>query len=595
MSRPHERVVSDLRLLGTLGRALPGMARAWPGREYSVADVLEAQAARHADRVALLSNDEVITYRELDRRSNQVGRWAQDQGLGQGDVVGLLMGNRPDYAVHWLGLAKVGVTTALLNTNLGGRSLAHSITVANAQRVIVDAALADNWTSAAATLDEVPVAWASRGAVAGAEDLDAALSGEASAHLGRRARRGLRTTDRLFYIYTSGTTGLPKAANFSHQRFIGAAEGAKAITRMGSGDRMYISLPLYHTAGGVMALGGALMAGAAAVIAPRFSVSRFWDDCMRHDVTAFQYIGELCRYLLHSPPHPHERDHGIRVCLGNGLRPEVWAPFQERFAIPRIVEFYSATEGNVTILNVDNRVGSVGRMPPAMRRGIGMHLLQVDIESEDVVRGPDGFCREAAVGEVGEAVGRITRTVPFEGYSDAEATEAKVLRNVFRKGDAYFRTGDLLRRDGDHYFYFVDRMGDTFRWKGENVATSEVGEVIHGCPGVREATVYGVAVPGTDGRAGMAALAVGDGFDLDDMAAIVAEQLAPYARPMFLRIQPELDITGTFKHRKVELAADGFDPADLTDPLYFFDPDQHRYVVLDEALHRRIMDGDIRL
>ncbi|MGI9601887.1 MAG: long-chain-acyl-CoA synthetase [Acidimicrobiales bacterium] len=595
MLLPHRRIASDLRLTLTLGRALPSLAKVWPQRGYTVADLIEAQASRHGDRDALVSADEVITYRELDDRSNQVARWAQDEGIGLGDVVALVMPNRPAYIVYWLGLAKIGAATALINTNLVGRSLAHSVSVADAGHVIVDAELAQSWAGAQDLLDCDPQLWSVGGRVGGADDLDGAVAAQSGAPLADDVREGLETTDRLFYIYTSGTTGLPKAANFSHLRFIGAAEGAKAIAGLKGHDRLYITLPLYHSAGGVMAVGSALAAGATAVIAPRFSASQFWDDCVEHDITVFQYIGELCRYLLNSPAHPLEREHRIRVAIGNGLRADVWEAFQDRFAIPRIVEFYSATEGNVTLLNVDNKVGAVGRLPPAMRRAIGVHLLKVDLETEEVVRDGAGRCQEAGVGEVGEAVGRITRTVPFEGYSDQQATEKKILHDVFRPGDSYFRTGDLLRRDRDHYFYFVDRMGDTFRWKGENVATGEVGEVIQTCPGVLEATVYGVAIPGADGRAGMASLAVDDTFDLDVLARRVTDQLPSYARPLFLRLQEALDITGTFKHRKVDLVADGFDPGSVADPLYRLDAAENRYVPLTKADHRRVTTGKVKL
>jgi fatty-acyl-CoA synthase len=350
--------------------------------------------------------------------------------------------------------------------------------------------------------------------------------------------------------------------------------GAAAAQRLTPDDRVYIALPLYHSAGGAMAAGAALLSGGSMALARKFSASRFWSDCVRYEATAFQYIGELCRYLLSSPPHPDERRHRIRVCIGNGLRPEVWEPFQSRFGIPRVIEFYGATEGNVALMNFDGKVGAVGRLPGFVRRLAGIQLVRYDVARDTHVRGPDGFCVPCGPGEVGEAIGRISERLRFEGYTSAEATEKKVLRDVFAKGDAYFRTGDLLRVDADDYAYFVDRIGDTFRWKGENVATSEVAEVVTVCPGVREVNVYGVSIPGHDGRAGMAALVADDGFDAARLAAHVARELPSYARPLFLRIQPELEVTGTFKHRKVELVAEGFDPARVRDPLWFFDAER---------------------
>jgi len=592
---PLERLAVNVRLASAWGRALPALVKARPGAAYTVADAFAESVARAPRHPALVFGDQELSYGELDRASNRVARWAQAQGLRRGDVVALLMENRPEFVVHWLGLAKLGVVSALINTNLTGRPLAHSLSVSGAGHLILDAALAENWAGAVDQLDEAPRVWSSCGEVAAAEDLDADVAQRSASPLDANVRSGLTSSDKLFYIYTSGTTGMPKAANFSHLRFIASAQGGRAMGQIGPNDRMYVVLPLYHSAGGVMALGSALLSGATAVLARKFSASRFWEDCVRHDVTTFQYIGELCRYLLNSPPHPDERKHGIRLCIGNGLRPEIWEPFQDRFGIPQILEFYGATEGNVVFMNVDNKVGSIGRMPGLMRRAAGMHLVRFDVQKEEVVRGRDGFCIECGIDEPGEAIGQITGTVTFEGYSDKAATEKKLLRNVFKKGDTFFRTGDLLRRDADDYFYFVDRIGDTFRWKGENVSTSEVSEVVGTCPGVKEVNVYGVAVPGTDGRAGMASLVVDDGFDVEKLREEVEAHLAPYARPLFLRILPEIEITGTFKHRKVDAVKEGFDPARVSDPLYFLDPEKGLYVPLDGGIHERIQGGSFRL
>ena len=590
-----QNLARDARSAAVWARAIPSVVRARPGAAFSVADAFEEQAAKAPDHPAIVFEDRTLTYGELDRAANRVARWAQAQGIGRGDVVALLMENRPEFVIHWMGLAKLGAVSALINTNLTGRPLAHSLGVSEARHLILDAALAESWSSAAGLLDARPTVWASGGGVPDAEDLDADVAGRSDAPLPKDVRAGLTSDQKLLYIYTSGTTGLPKAANFSHLRFIATSAGARAIGGLGPGDRMYIVLPLYHSAGGAMALGGTLLSGATAVLARKFSASRFWEDCVRHDVTAFQYIGELCRYLLNSPSHPDERRHRLRYAVGNGLRPEIWQPFQDRFAVPTIYEFYGATEGNVVCMNVDGRVGSIGRVPGLVRRITGLHLVKFDVEKEEVIRGPDGFCIDCEVGEAGEAIGRITETARFEGYSDAKATEKKVLRDVFEKGDAYFRTGDLLREDAEGYFYFVDRIGDTFRWKGENVSTGEVAEVVATCPGVKEANVYGVEVPGTDGRAGMASLVIDDDFDVDGLQAHVERQLASYARPLFLRILPEIEITGTFKHRKVDAVKEGFDPERVSDPLYFLDPEKRSYVRLDAATHERITSGAVRL
>jgi fatty-acyl-CoA synthase len=360
---------------------------------------------------------------------------------------------------------------------------------------------------------------------------------------------------------------------------------------------MYNVLPLYHSAGGVCAIGPALLTGGSVILRRKLSVHEFWDDVHRYQATLFQYIGELCRYLLNAPPSRYECDHRIRAITGNGLRPDIWQNFQTRFRIPKIIEFYGATEGNVSMLNYDGTVGAVGRIPSYARPLLTTRIVKFDVEKEMPVRGPDGFCIECADNEVGETIGKITaepgRT--FDGYTKAADTEKKVLSDVFEKDDRWFRTGDLMRRDAHGYFYFVDRIGDTFRWKGENVATSEVSEVISVYPGVKEANVYGVAVPGMDGRAGMAALVTATGFSIAGLAQALRGNLPAYARPVFVRLLPELEITGTFKQRKVELVRQGFDPYTIHDPLYWLDPGTEQYVPLTRADYAAILSGGVKI
>jgi fatty-acyl-CoA synthase len=585
----------ELRYLRDVRRTYAVLRKTGPTSPTTIPDLIEERVAAGPGRPAILFEDRVVSYAELDARANRVARWARGLGIGRGDVVALLMENRPEFVATWYGLAKIGAVTALINTNLRGQPLGHSLSVAEAKHLVVGAELADALGSAREHVASWPEVWGTGGEAPSARDLDAALDAQSPAPVEREARRGSMASDRLFYIYTSGTTGLPKAAHVSHLRALLMGGGAAAAQELGPDDRMYVTLPLYHSAGGVMAAGAALLSGGAIALAPKFSARRFWSDCVRYEATAFQYIGELCRYLVNSPEHPDERRHKLRVCIGNGLRPEVWGPFQERFRIPRIVEFYGATEGNVALMNLDGKPGSVGRMPGFMRRLMGMQLVRYDVGKDTHVRGADGFCVRCGPGEVGEAIGRITERTRFEGYTSREATEKKVVRDVFKKGDAYFRTGDLLRFDADDYFYFVDRIGDTFRWKGENVATSEVAEVVAGCPGVREPNVYGVRVPGQDGRAGMAAIVADEAFDPARLAAQVIRELPAYARPLFVRLRPEMEVTGTFKHRKVDLALEGFDPARVSDPVFFLDAERETYVPLDAALHARIASGQVRL
>ena len=494
------RVRQDLRFVRDAARTYSILRKVRPHYEISIADFVEDRVAAAPHRLAILFEGRKLTNAELEAAANRVARWASAQGIGRGDVVGLLMENRPEFVITWLGLAKLGAVTALLNTNLRGHPLAHSLDVADAKHLVVGAELGAALATAREHVKSWPTVWATGGPVAGARDLDAELATRSPDAIDREVRRGLKASDKLFYIYTSGTTGLPKAANVSHLRACMMGGGAAGAQELGLEDRVYVTLPLYHSAGGVMAVGSALMSGGVLVLARKFSASRFWSDCRENEVTSFQYIGELCRYLLNSPEHPDEQRHRVRICIGNGLRPEIWEQFQERFNIPKIIEFYGATEGNVALMNLDGKVGAIGRLPRLLRGAMGVALIRYDVAKDEHVRGPNGFCIPCKPGEVGEAIGRITAVSRFEGYSNPEATEKKILRNVFKTGDAYFRTGDLMRLDADDYFYFVDRIGDTFRWKGENVSTNEVAEVLSVCPGVKEANVYGVAVPGP-GRA----------------------------------------------------------------------------------------------
>ena len=333
---------------------------------------------------------------------------------------------------------------------------------------------------------------------------------------------------------------------------------------------------------------------------PDFAEFSIWDDVVRHGCTLFMYIGELCRYLLNSPPHPKERAHRLRLCCGNGLRPDIWSRFQSRFAIPLILEFYAATESNVTLFNLDGKLGAVGRIPWFLTARIQAKILRFDVERQTLLCNSLGGCEEAAPGEVGEAVGRIFQDPSkpagrFEGYSNVVDNEAKILRNVFTQGDSWFRSGDLMRRDAEGYFYFIDRIGDTFRWKGENVSTMEVSELMSVFAGIREANVYGVEVPGHEGRAGMAALVCDEDFNLANLHSYLAACLPAYTRPLFLRIRSEIDATGTFKQRKVALVKEGFDPANISDPLFFDDPRVHGYVRLSRAVYQEIVSGEVRV
>ena len=583
--------------ISSVGRSLFRMRQVKPDLPITIVDIVEHYARTTPAAPAILFQDRILTYEDFDAAANRYAHWARGNGIVRGEVVALLMENRPDYLIAWLGLLKVGATVALLNTNLRGMPLAHSISVAPPRHLVLGAELFDSFAETRALLPAGPTAWITGATAPGCEDLDAALATAPPGAADPAWRQGVVGRDKAFYIFTSGTTGLPKAANISHMRMLFMMYGFAGALNAQARHRMYNVLPLYHSTGGICAVGIAFTAGGSLVLKRKFSVHEFWRDCAAYKPTFFQYIGELCRYLLNAPPDPLERAHVLRAITGNGLRPEIWPAFQQRFAIPKIIEFYGATEGNVSMLNYDGKVGAVGRVPRYMRKIMTTRIVRFDIEREVPIRGLDGFCIECADGEVGEAIGLIVEEPgkDFEGYTRAADTAKKILRDVFAWGDAWFRTGDLMKRGAHGYFYFIDRIGDTFRWKGENVATSEVAEALGVVEGIKEANVYGVSVPGQEGRAGMAALVVTPGFDPVTLAAKIASNLAPYARPVFLRLLPEMEITGTFKLRKVELVQEGFNPQTIPNPLYMLDSAAERYVPLDFARYDDVISGKLKL
>jgi fatty-acyl-CoA synthase len=562
--------------------------------------MLDRLAERFGAAPALLSDRECLTFRSLAGRANQYARWALEQGVAKGDVVCLFMPNRPEYLAAWLGITRTGAVVSLLNTNLAGPALAHCINIVEPRHVIVAADLRDAFATAQSAIASDPMVWMHGAGNHRFPRIDRDIERRSGTELALAERRPLTVEDRALYIYTSGTTGLPKAAIVNHYRLMLWSHWFAGMMDMRSSDRMYNCLPMYHSIGGVVAIGAALVNGGSVVIREKFSARQFWDDVIRWDCTLFQYIGELCRYLVNSPPDPRETKHRIRLCCGNGLRPDVWNEFKDRFQIPEILEFYAATEGNFSLFNLEGRPGAIGRIPPFLAHRFPAALVRFDVEKGEPVRNEQGLCIRCSPNEVGEAIGRIFNDPRalgsrFEGYSSKEDSERKILRNVFAAGDAWFRTGDLMRKDSQGYFYFIDRIGDTFRWKGENVATSEVSEAITAFPGIAEANVYGVAVPGTEGRAGMAALVVEDGFDLAAFRKHLVGRLPGYARPLFLRIRDHIEATVTFKQKKSELVREGCDPTVTSDVMYFDDPSLQAFVRLDRALYDRIQAGQMRL
>jgi fatty-acyl-CoA synthase len=549
---------------------------------------------------AIVSPEASLSYGQLGIRSNQYSRWGISRGLQCGDTVSLLMSNCAEYLPVWLGLTRIGAIVALLNSQLAGEVLAHSIKAANPKCLIVGADLAPRVTAIRALLPaelECRVFGSPALQLQPLEPELASMSGE-SLRSTERAPPSIDAT--ALYIYTSGTTGLPKAAKVSHYRLMQWSHWFAGMMDTRPEDRMFNCLPLYHSVGGVVATFATLVNGGAVVIRPRFSASDFWRDVRDERCTLFQYIGELCRYLVNSPQQSIETEHSLRIACGNGLRPEVWIPFKTRFKIPRILEYYASTEGNFSLYNCEGQPGAIGRIPAFLANRLPVALLRFDVEKSEPWRNAAGLCERCGANETGEAVGLMPnsgaeRAGRFEGYADPEASARKVLRNVFEEGDAWYRTGDLMRRDERGFYYFVDRVGETYRWKGENVSTAEVLGALTASRGVLDGVVYGLSVPGADGRAGTAALVVNADFDLAAFREDVAARLPPYARPVFLRILTTLEATGTFKPRKQDLVHGGFDPSQVKDPLYFDDTRAQRYLPVDAALHAAILNGSIRI
>ena len=548
---------------------------------------------------ALVSPDTVLTYGQMAAECSRYARWAVSQGLRSGDTVAVLMPSSVHYLPLWLGLTRARVCVALLNTQLRGAALAHCIRIVAPRLVIVGSDLSDIVSGLRPLLETSVAWWAFGGGSQALPRVDLAAAELPSFPVSPDELAPPSLEERALYIYTSGTTGLPKAANVSHYRVMQWSHWFAGMMDTRPGDRMYDCLPLYHSIGGIVATGATLVGGGTVVLRERFSASDFWPDIVAERCTLFQYIGELCRYLLSADPGPQELSHNLRLCCGNGLRGEVWERFQTRFRIPQILEYYASTEGNFSLYNCEGKPGAIGRIPPFLTHRMPVAIVRFDAETETPARNAAGHCVACEPNEAGEAIGRLQsgdRTQPgrFEGYTDEEATTRKILRDVFLAGDAWYRTGDLMRRDEQGFFYFVDRIGDTFRWKGENVSAAEVTGVMAACPGVLDAAAYGVSVPGSDGRAGMAAIVVGPEFNLQVFRDFLAARLPAYARPVFVRIVSTMELTGTFKLRKHTLIAEGYDPT-LVGGLYWAERTTPAYVPLDADTHRLIQAGMLKL
>ncbi|MGM0578593.1 MAG: alpha/beta fold hydrolase [Myxococcota bacterium] len=588
-SRMGDVSVEATGLVAAMRWQLPRLARLLSLTDHSrisMARILAEQAEAIPEETFFLWEGRAYTWDQANRRVNQAARVLAGQDVAPGHHVGIYMGNHPDFLTVVAALSRLGAVAVPINSEAPGRTLAHALEAGHVDALVTDPARADR---AARVVGERPLlvigaAEVQRVPPEGAVDLDRLVARASADPIIERPADPGRGGDLAMLLFTSGTTGLPKAVRVTNRRQVSAALWAATACELTPTNTVYCSLPLHHATGMLVAVGAALVGGSRLALAPRFSASRFWDDVRRYGADVVFYVGELCRYLVNAPARPDERSHPVEMFVGNGMRPEVWIAMQERFGPLRIVEFYGSTEGNVVLANLTgDKPGSVGR--PFTGAG-EVELIRYDMDADRLARGDDGRPIRCEPGEPGVLIARVEEEHPlarFDGYADPEETERRILRDVFEPGDAWFVTWDLLRRDEEGDFWFVDRLGDTYRWKGENVSTAQVASVVSEAPFVAAATVYGVELPGREGRAGMAAVELEEGerFDGEAMFGLVTRHLTPAARPRFLRVVKRLDVTDTLKFVKTDLQEDGADPGRFGDPLYWYDEASRAYRPLD--------------
>ncbi|XP_053963248.1 long-chain fatty acid transport protein 4 [Anastrepha ludens] len=556
-------------------------------RQWAIARIFQERAKMHPQKPCFIMDDRSLSFQWVEDYTNKVGAYFKARGLQRGDSVALIMETRPEYVCLWLGLSKIGVVTALINSHLRRETLLHSIHVANAQAIIVGTELTKAFEEIYDDIEikALPVYQYSDdeqrdidnfNLLNGAIDLSSALQVHPVEDLSASIAL-CNPKDKLLYVYTSGTTGMPKAAVINNLRYLFMASGIYHMLALKTSDVIYNPLPLYHTAGGILGIGNALVHGCTIAMRKKFSASNFWKDCIKYDCTVAQYIGELCRYLLSTPPKPEDTQHRLRLMYGNGLRPQIWSQFVSRFNIPNIGEVYGSTEGNSNLANMTNQVGAVGFVPLIGRYFYPVQIIKCDEETGEPIRNANGYCQRCSPGETGLLIGKVNprrAATAFNGYADKKSSEKKLLRNAFREGDLFFNSGDMVVGDILGYFYFKDRTGDTFRWRGENVATQEVEAIITNIVGLQDCVVYGVDVPYVEGKAGMAAIVDPDRkVDMQHLSAGVRGSLPAYARPLFIRLMNDIPRTATFKLKKRELVREAFDIHRTTDPIYYLNKD----------------------
>jgi fatty-acyl-CoA synthase len=546
-----------------------------PTSKTSLGKVFQERAARFGDRVFIRFGEQQLSYREANATANRYAAVLAARGVGRGDVVGIMLRNSPNAVLMMLAAVKCGAVAGMLNYHQRGEVLAHSLGLLEAKVLVAESDLLD-------AVDECGGTGVSPTTI---EDIERLAATAPTAN--PPSASAVLAKDTAFYIFTSGTTGHPKASVMTHRRWLAAlaAFGGLGLRLKGS-DTLYSCLPLYHNNALTVAIGSVINSGATLALGKSFSASKFWDEVIASRATAFIYIGEICRYLLNQPAKPTDRAHKVRLIAGNGLRPEIWDEFTSRFGIARVCEFYAASEGNTAFINIFNVPRSTGIAP------MPQAYVEYDPDSGAALRGEDGRLQRVPAGEPGLLLSRVNRLQPFDGYTDPRASEKKLVRNAFREGDCWFNTGDVMSPQGMGHAAFVDRLGDTFRWKGENVATTQVERALATDKSVEESAVFGVEIPRTGGRAGMAAVKLRDGAEFDGkaIAGTVYEQLPVYALPLFVRVVESMDHTTTFKSRKVDLREQAYDPG-IEDPLYVLAGRDDGYVPFYDAYPEEVAAG----
>ncbi len=597
------------RKFATLAPKIPKMvqglvlaANTDPTKTVGLGWALEKATQENPHGSAVLYKDTRLSYTQFNQWVNRIAHFFKAQGLQKGDVVAVYVENRPELLATVAGLGKIGVISAMLNTSQSGKVLIHSVNLVKPKMAIVGAELVNNFNEVLSDLefdhknlfwwDDADTLSAPGEAPKGYRNLALEIAGQPISN--PASTQQIYSTDGLFYIYTSGTTGLPKAAIFSHGRWMKAYGGFGYTMQMKKTDVIYCTLPFYHATAMCVCWGCAIAGAGGIAMRRKFSAREFWDDIRKYRATAFGYVGELCRYLNELPPKPTDRDHLVKKIIGNGLRPGIWVPFKERFGIEEVLELYASSEGNIGFTNLFNFDNTVGFCP------LPYKIVKYDKDNDKPVRDKKGFLVLADKGEAGLLIGEITEKTPFDGYTDPAKNDACIIKDGFVKGDRYFNTGDLLRNIGFRHAQFVDRTGDTFRWKGKNVSTTEVENVMTGHAPLQDAVVYGVEIPNTNGRAGMAAITPHEGcgeaeLDLPGLLTLLKSELPPYAIPLFLRVRKAVETTGTFKYQKNTLKKEGFDPRQIGDEhLYVMLPGSSEYVLLNEEIGANIQAGKYR-